>query len=94
MTEKRLKKIIWRLFSVVYILIIEMFVPILKKYVLTTFQNTNQSMKKKKMIPDVVGCYYIAVTKRYASLRQVASKHKGNFCCMNCFHSFRTKKEA
>ena len=78
----------------VYILIIEIFVPILKKYVLPTFQNTNQSMKKKKMIPNVVGWYYIAVTKLYASLRRVTSKHKGNFCCLNCFHSFGTKKEA
>ena len=34
---------------------------------------------------------YPAVKKLSALLRGITSKHYGDFCCMNCFHSFATE---
>ena len=37
-------------------------------------------------------CHYLAVKKLSALLYVITSKHKGDFCCLNCLHSFRTEK--
>ena len=29
--------------------------------------------------------------KLSALLREITSKHRGDFCCLNCFHSFVTR---
>ena len=34
-----------------------------------------------------------AVKKLPALLRGTTSKNNGDFCCLNCLHSFRTKKK-
>ena len=34
---------------------------------------------------------YITVKKLSALLRGITSEHDGNFYCLNCLHSFRTK---
>ena len=34
---------------------------------------------------------YLAVKKLSALLREIMSKHYGDFYCLNCLHSFRTK---
>ena len=34
--------------------------------------------------------HHLAVTKQWALLRVVTSKHHGDFYCLNCFHSFAT----
>ena len=44
------------------------------------------------MIPNVEGWHYLAVKKLSVWLRGIASKNNGNFYCLNCLHSFRTKK--
>ena len=44
--------------------------------------------KKKKE-----GWHYLAVKKLFTLLRGITSKHNGDFCCLNCFHSFRTENE-
>ena len=31
--------------------------------------------------------------KLSALLRRITSNHKGNFYCLNCFHSYRTKNK-
>ena len=36
---------------------------------------------------------YLAVKKLSALLRGITSKNKGDFYCLNCFHSFRTKNK-
>ena len=33
----------------------------------------------------------LALKKLPALLREITSKHYGEFYCLNCFHSFRTK---
>ena len=35
--------------------------------------------------------HYLAVKKLFALLRGITSKHRGDFYCLNCLHSFRTK---
>ena len=37
--------------------------------------------------------HYVAVNKLPALLRWKKSKHKNNFCCLNCLHSFATKNK-
>ena len=34
--------------------------------------------------------HYLAIKSIPALLRGVASTHNGDFCCLNCFHSYRT----
>ena len=38
-------------------------------------------------------CHYIAVKKLSALLRGITSKNNGDFYCLNCLHSFRTKNK-
>ena len=45
------------------------------------------------MITNVEGLHYLAVKKLSALLRGITSKHNGNFYCLNCLHSFRTKNK-
>ena len=35
--------------------------------------------------------HYIAVKRLSALLHGTTSKHKGDFYCLNCLHSFRTE---
>ena len=35
----------------------------------------------------------MAVKKLSALLRKIASKNTGDFCCLNCLHSFSTKNK-
>ena len=37
--------------------------------------------------------HYLAVTKLSALLRGITSKNNGDFYCLNCLHSFRTKSK-
>ena len=37
--------------------------------------------------------HYVAVQKLSALLRGIASKNNGDVCCLNCLHSFRTKRK-
>ena len=36
---------------------------------------------------------YLAVKKLSSLLRGVTSKHDGDYCCINCLHSFRTENK-
>ena len=45
------------------------------------------------MIPNVEGWNYLAVKKLSVLLIGITSKHKDNFYCLNCPHSFRTKRK-
>ena len=37
--------------------------------------------------------YHLPVKKLSALLREITSKHYGDFYCLNCLHSFRTRNE-
>ena len=37
--------------------------------------------------------HYLRVKKLSALLREITSKNNGNFYCLNCLHSFRTKNK-
>ena len=37
--------------------------------------------------------HYLAVRKLSALLHGITSKHKGDFYCLNCLHSFRTENK-
>ena len=45
------------------------------------------------MIPNGEGWHYLAVKKLSALLRGTLSKHDGDFYCLNCLHSFKTKNK-
>ena len=45
------------------------------------------------MITNGEGLHYLAVKKLSALLKGITSKHKRDFYCLNCLHSFRTKKK-
>ena len=44
------------------------------------------------MIPNEEGWHYITMKKLPLLLREITSKHQGNFYCLNCHHSFATEK--
>ena len=45
------------------------------------------------MITDGKKWHHLPVKKLSARLRRVASKHDGDFYCLNCFHSYTTKNK-
>ena len=45
------------------------------------------------MIPIGEGWHYLKIEKLFALLKEITSKHDDDFCCLNCFHSFRTKSK-
>ena len=44
------------------------------------------------MITDGKKYHYLSVKSLSVLLRGITSKHAGDFCCLNCFHSCSTKK--
>ena len=47
-------------------------------------------LKKENEAILYINIYHIT-TKISKLLIRITSKHKGDFCCLNCFYSFRTK---
>ena len=45
------------------------------------------------MIPNREGWYYLSVKKLSALLKGVTAKHKGDFFCLICLHSFGTENK-
>ena len=43
------------------------------------------------MIPNKTKLLYLAVKELSALLRGISSRNDGDFYCLNCLHSFRTK---
>ena len=85
--RKKLRKIIEQLLL--------MFCLLKYMYILLIFQKITQTMKKYivLIIPKEERWYYLAVKKLSASLRGVASKHHGEFYCLNLFYSFATENK-
>ena len=56
----------------------------------------NSNCKKQiilLIIPNGEGWHCLAVKKLSALLRGITSKTNGDFYCLNCLHSFRTKNK-
>ena len=45
------------------------------------------------MIPNQEGLHCLAIKKLSPLLREIRSKHVGDFYCLNCLHLFRTKNK-
>ena len=45
------------------------------------------------MITDVKKWHYLAVKNLFALFEEIKSKHKGNFYCLTCLHSYRAEKK-
>ena len=45
------------------------------------------------MVTDSEKWHYLAAKNLYPLLRDMTSKHDGNFYCLNCIHSLRTKNK-
>ena len=45
------------------------------------------------MITDGEKWHYLVVNNLSGLLRGITSNHYGDFCCLNCFHSYRTKNK-
>ena len=45
------------------------------------------------MISDDQKWHYLAVKNLSGLLRGITSNHKQDFCCLNCFHSYRRKSK-
>ena len=45
------------------------------------------------MISNGENCYYLTVKNLSSLLRGITSNHDGDFYCLNCFHSYRTKNK-
>ena len=43
------------------------------------------------MINDSERCHYLVVKDLSALIREITSKHEGDFYCLNCFCSYRTE---
>ena len=66
---------------------------ILKKYVLRISQNsTCENQAILLVITDGKKWHYLAVTRLSALRRGIASKHNGDFYCLNCFSRVYYKK--
>ena len=59
-----------------------------KQVILLIFSNG----KKRKAKPEGQW-HYLAIKKISALLRGIISKNNGDFYCLNCLHSFRTKNK-
>ena len=44
------------------------------------------------MITDGKKWHYFALKSLSALLRGITSNHNRDFCCLNCFHSYKTEK--
>ena len=45
------------------------------------------------MITDGQKWHYLAVKRLSALFKGITSKHKGDFYCLNCFHSYSIKNK-
>ena len=45
------------------------------------------------MIPNGKGWCHLAIKKLSVLLRGITLKYNGDFCCLNCLHSFRTENK-
>ena len=68
-----------------------------KEKIYPAYVSKHNSNREKQvillMIPNGEGWHCLAVKKLSAFLKGITCKHKGDFYCLNCLHSFRTKNK-
>ena len=68
-----------------------------KEKISHAYVSKNNSHREKQVIflkiPNGEEWHYFAVKIPSTLLRRITSKHYGDFYCMNCLHSFRTKNK-
>ena len=73
-----------------------LFVPCNTKQIkpayISKYNNKRDNQVILLMITDNKKRHYLAVKIISRSLRGITSNHVGDFCCLNCFHSYTTKK--
>ena len=69
----------------------------LKNYICPAYISKHHSNHEKQVILSMIQngkkWHYLAVKKLSALLRGITSKHYGDFHCLNCLQSFRTKNK-
>ena len=63
-----------------------------EKNTVLIFQKITQIVKNREVRSEGLW-HYLAVHKLSALLTGITSKYQGNFCCLNCIHSFATEKK-
>ena len=74
-----------------------LYVPYNTKKINIAYKSKNNLTQEKQiillMISDGQKWHYLVVKNLSRSLRGIASNHKEDFYCLNCFHSYRTKNK-
>ena len=74
-----------------------LYVPYNTKKINIAYKSKNNLTREKQitllMISDGQKWHYLVVKKLSRLLRGITSKHKEDFYCLNCFHSYRTENK-
>ena len=74
-----------------------MYLPHNTKKICHAFKSKYNSTRKNQVIllriTDGEKWHYLAVTKLSVLLKEITSNHNGDFYCLNCFHTYRTKNK-
>ena len=72
-----------------------LYVPYGEKNIRHAYKSKYNSKREKEVnllrISDGGKCHYLTVRRLSALFKRVKSNHDGDFYCLNCFHSYRTK---
>ena len=75
-----------------------MFFMLKKKKIYLSYVSKHNANREKQVILLMISngdkqWHYLAVKRLSVLLKEIASKHHGDFSCLNCLHSFTTKKQ-
>ena len=74
-----------------------MYVPHKTRKICLAYKSKHYLTREKQvillMITDSEKCHYIAVTRLSGLLRGETGNNNGDFYCLNCFHTYRTKNK-
>ena len=61
---------------------------------ISKYNNKCDNQVNLLMVTDETNNWHYLAVKNISGLRRgITSKHNGDFCCLNCFHSYTTKKK-
>ena len=74
-----------------------LYVPHNTKKIEIAYKSKHNLTREKRvillMISNGENWHYLTVKNLSRLLRGITSNHDGDFCCLNCFHSYRTKNK-
>ena len=66
----------------------------IKQVYISKYNDERDNRVNSLMITDETGnWHYLAVKSISGLLRGITSNHNGDFICLNCFHSYATKRK-